>query len=125
MNEAQKIPVNANVSTVNSPFFTILVEQAQTGFLLPNASFWQPITELGKAAYEDVLDNGLDPTEVVTELTDAINRANGIVVTPTPTVSAPNSDILRDEPEATATEDANATGDGTPLPDSSEEPTQP
>ncbi len=105
MNEAQKIPVNANVSTVNSPFFTILVEQAQTGFLLPNASFWQPITELGKAAYEDVLDNGLDPTEVVTELTDAINRANGIVVTPTPTVSAPNSDILRDEPEATATEE--------------------
>jgi arabinogalactan oligomer/maltooligosaccharide transport system substrate-binding protein len=113
MREAHKIPANANVNISdvninNGAFFSVFIEQAQTGFLLPNTPAWQPITELGQRAYEDVLDHGLDPAVVVADLTAAVNRANGIVsgeatATPTPAATEAGATATPDEPAGTAT----------------------
>jgi arabinogalactan oligomer/maltooligosaccharide transport system substrate-binding protein len=103
VNEADMIPANANVSTGRNPMIGILIEQAQSGFLLPNTPYWKPVVELGTVAYRGVLDNGQDPQEVVSELASAINRANGIVVTPTPTPTPATAEVLREEGEAQPT----------------------
>ena len=95
MNEANNTAANVTVSTAEDRAFAVFVEQAQAGFLQPNTPHWQPLVELGQAAYVDVLEEGLDPIAVVAELTQAINLANGIVVAePTPTPSPP----VEDEP---------------------------
>jgi arabinogalactan oligomer/maltooligosaccharide transport system substrate-binding protein len=114
MNQANQIPTNANVSAANRPLLNIFVEQAQTGFVMPNTPDWQPVANLGQQAYIDVLTHGMDPTQVVADLTAAINHANGIVVTPTPMPTAPSSptvpssDVLRD---TTPTPASPTTGD--------------
>lgn len=116
MNEAHRIPANANVPTTGTPYFEIFVQQAQTGYLVPNSSSWQSVVDLGNLAYTEILENGDSPVEVIEELTDAINRANGVVVTPTPAYPPP--DVLNGEstgePDAQVTPAANGnatTGD--------------
>jgi arabinogalactan oligomer/maltooligosaccharide transport system substrate-binding protein len=119
MDQTNQIPTNANVSAANRPLLNIFVEQAQTGFVMPNTPYWQPVVNLGQQAYADVLTRGMEPIQVVADLTAAINRANGIVVTPTPTPpvpsspTVPNSDVLRD---TTPTPSSQPTGDAVAEP---------
>jgi maltose-binding protein MalE len=107
MKEAGKIPANANVSTADNPFLTVFVEQAQSGFLLPNTPYWQPVAALGQIAYEQVLSQGLDPAGAVADLAAAINRANGIVSvepTSTPMPPEPEREPAASEDDAPVTE---------------------
>jgi arabinogalactan oligomer / maltooligosaccharide transport system substrate-binding protein len=128
MVEADKIPSNANVSTADDSFMTVFVEQAQSGFLLPNTPYWQPVAALGQIAYEQVLDKAHDPAIAVTDLAAAINRANGIVsVTPTSTPTPPESereaDLGEEDAPATRTPTAEATTeDAMPLETTTEGP---
>jgi maltose-binding protein MalE len=134
MNQAGIIPTNANVngSTTNeqtgnttrtsdrseidgAPFITVLIEQAQSGYVLPSAIWWQPLVELGSGAYTAVLEDNRDPNTVVAELTRALNAANGIVVTPTPTPQTPSADVLREE-AGDGEDEAGADGEPTPAP---------
>ena len=114
MNSDQRIPTNGNVSAAGDSFAITFFEQAQAGFLLPASPNWLPLVELGDAAYEDVVQNGLDPSEVAADLAEAINRANGIVVTPTPTAEptvAPEEDPSAAATPAPGEEDENGEGD--------------
>lgn len=124
MTAAGMVPANANVSTADAPYMDVFVQQAQTGFLQPTTPYWQPVVQLGREAYADVLENGLNVSEVVSELTAAINRANGIVVTPTPTPIPPSADVLREDQQpdtetgsnTDASEDSGESGEATPTP---------
>jgi hypothetical protein len=118
------VAANANVSTADAPYMDVFVQQAQTGFLQPTTPYWQPVVQLGREAYADVLENGMNASEVVSELTAAINRANGIVVTPSPTPISPSADVLREDEQpdtetgsnTEASEDSGESGEATPTP---------
>jgi maltose-binding protein MalE len=104
MDEANILPTNGSVSTTDDPFLNVFVKQAQTGYLLPSLPQSLTLLQLGPGAYMDVLDEGREAAEVVGDLTNAINKANGIVVTPTPVPTATSAPTTSaPTPESTPT----------------------
>lgn len=100
MDEANILPSNGSVSTADNPFFSVFVKEAQTGYLLPSLPQSLTLLELGPGAYMGVLDEGREAADVVNELTNAINQANGIVVTPTPLPTATSEPTAESTPTA-------------------------
>lgn len=78
--EANIVPANVNVDTSQNPAIAGFLEQAKTAVNAPKAPQTSTIFDWGNTIYENVLENNLNPDEVLANFTKFVNETHGIVL---------------------------------------------
>lgn len=80
LEQANKIPVNTNVSTADNLAANSFVKQANNAIAIPNVPQVNAVFEWGNMIYEGVMDGNTAPEVAVQEFTNIVDITNGFEV---------------------------------------------